>query len=294
METEGFKSPKTRKLRLKPLLPSDLPSHSQLASLQSAGKQIDIQAFIREVLTEAVDFTDSLLHETFQKKGSPKSSPPSTAQVQLLQSDLMKGETWFARHSTHVNAAQQGTANYAEFEEALLREHSVKEAEYTPDIFDHHKVMDWSAEIAGFGGRLGSEYEQVVMELYEMLHDLPAPLEHRAFSTLVVSAKTGADSFVVAQVPVDISKVQTAMYSNGRHRTEADSAQKKAKVVQGKYVSVERVKNLPEGISWEMATASDAGGWLPMPMQKMGVPGAIVKDVGFVMKWASERRKTVS
>jgi len=40
-----------------------------------------------------------------------------------------------------------------------------------------------------------------------------------------------------------------------------------------------------------MATASDAKGNLPMAVQKMGVPGAVVKDVGFFMKWVGERRR---
>ena len=43
-------------------------------------------------------------------------------------------------------------------------------------------------------------------------------------------------------------------------------------------------------VNWIMATASDAKGWLPMWMQKLGVPGAVVKDVGLVMKWLQDRR----
>ena len=34
-----------------------------------------------------------------------------------------------------------------------------------------------------------------------------------------------------------------------------------------------------------MVTASDAKGWLPMWMQKLGVPGAVLADVGLVLKW---------
>ena len=57
------------------------------------------------------------------------------------------------------------------------------------------------------------------------------------------------------------------------------------------YTSIERCYKLPDGqIDWIMATASDAKGWLPMWMQKIGVPGAVVKDVGLLMKWVSGRR----
>ena len=40
-----------------------------------------------------------------------------------------------------------------------------------------------------------------------------------------------------------------------------------------------------------MATASDANGWLPMWVQKLGIPGAIVKDVGYFMKWILDERR---
>lgn len=52
---------------------------------------------------------------------------------------------------------------------------------------------------------------------------------------------------------------------------------------------------LPDlNIEWIMATASDAKGWLPMWAQKLGVPGAIVKDVGLFVKWVLGRRSSGS
>ena len=40
-----------------------------------------------------------------------------------------------------------------------------------------------------------------------------------------------------------------------------------------------------------MATASDAKGNLPMFVQKFGVPGAVLKDVGFFIGWTEKRRE---
>lgn len=40
-----------------------------------------------------------------------------------------------------------------------------------------------------------------------------------------------------------------------------------------------------QNIEWVMATASDAKGWLPMWVQKLGVPSAVVKDVGLFVGW---------
>ena len=45
-----------------------------------------------------------------------------------------------------------------------------------------------------------------------------------------------------------------------------------------------------QNIEWTMATASDAKGWLPMWAQKMGVPSAVVKDVGLFIKWVHQKR----
>ncbi len=124
-----------------------------------------------------------------------------------------------------------------------------------------------------------------------MVHHIPEPLQDRIFPVLVVRAKTSPNSFVIAQFPVDITRLPQAMYSNGRHRTEGDSAEKRGKMTIGAYTSVERVKVLDDGrIHWEMATASDAKGMLPMAIQKMGVPGAVVKDVGLFMKWVAGKR----
>jgi hypothetical protein len=137
--------------------------------------------------------------------------------------------------------------------------------------------------------------------VYEMVHHIPFPLFNRAFPTLVVSAidssKTGTDSFIVVQIPVDLTAVPMAVYSTGNNRKEGSTSRQKKKVVLGQYVSVERCKVVKEDgskdngkVLWDMATASDAKGWLPMALQKLGVPGAVVKDVGFFIKWTAARR----
>jgi hypothetical protein len=137
--------------------------------------------------------------------------------------------------------------------------------------------------------------------VYEMSHHMPFPLRNRTFSTLVVSAidtkKSGTPSFILVQIPIDLTKVSTAVYSTGTNSTQLEGKLQKKKVVLGQYVSIERCKIIKnedveakEEISWDMATASDAGGWLPMMVQKLGVPGAIVKDVGWFMTFAAQRR----
>jgi len=148
-----------------------------------------------------------------------------------------------------------------------------------------------------------------------MAHHIPFPLNNRVFPVLVVRALTDhkeiyhtkrseiddylidpheySNGFIVAQIPIDLAGLPIGLYSSGRHRKDGNTAKKRANVTMGRYVSVERVKlneysNTKGGrlIRWTMATASDAGGNLPMSVQKMGVPGAVIKDVGLFIEWS--------
>lgn len=127
-----------------------------------------------------------------------------------------------------------------------------------------------------------------------MCHHIPPPLDNRAFPVLVVTARSsGPDHpmFMVVQVPVDITKLDTALYSNHRNRQVGDTAEKKKPVTVGQYVSIERcamIENL--NVKWQMATASDAKGNLPMWAQKMGIPSAVIKDVGLFIDWNAKKR----
>lgn len=141
-----------------------------------------------------------------------------------------------------------------------------------------------------------------------MAHKLPFPLSPRVFPVLVITAKTGSTSFIVVQIPVELGSCHKAFYSNGRNLKSGDSAAKRKSATIGYaqlplnetwrlrqacrvYTSVECCKILEnQKIEWSMATASDAKGSLPMRVQKLGVPTAIAKDVGFFIKWTSERR----
>lgn len=66
-----------------------------------------------------------------------------------------------------------------------------------------------------------------------MGHQLPAMLSNRVFPVLILTAKRGKHAFVVVQIPVDITGLTVAMYSNGRNVQEGDSAVKRKKPVLG-------------------------------------------------------------
>ena len=66
-----------------------------------------------------------------------------------------------------------------------------------------------------------------------MCHKLPAILSNRVFAVVVVTARRGKQSFVVVQIPVDITNLASAFYSNGRNLKEGDSSLKRKKPVLG-------------------------------------------------------------
>lgn len=273
---------------------------------------MQIQPFVIEVLNEALVFTDTLMHTQFNAKGKPQTSAPSTAKVQLLTFDVMqqasgRSESWFGRRSVHEDAVKDGTASWAEFEEWMFNDHNANEARYTPEVFDARQLLKYgAAEGLDSAALREAGWEDVHVELFEMGHRIPSPLSNRVFPALAVRGRVRADKppldgvkdangFVTAQIPVDLSNSPAAFYSNGKNRTEGGTEEQKAKVVMGEYVSVERIRKQADGeIVWEMATASDAKGNLPMAMQKLGVPAAIVKDVSLFVKWRQEERKKTS
>ncbi|KAL8781148.1 MAG: hypothetical protein Q9213_006148 [Squamulea squamosa] len=253
-------------------------NESETEDLDDNGRS-SIGSFIKVILDSAVVFIDKTMPSTF-KASSEKPFMPAKSRVQLLRRDIsaqaistvdwlgsriprhppakLTSEAWFARRSRHANQQAENTANFSEFDYGLRVDHCQHEGEYTPDVFDTHKVLEWTVPQASIEQEANfADYKDVSM------------------SILVITAKTGSEEFIVVQLPVEIGSVQGAFYSNGRNLKEGSSALKRKKPIRGIYTSIER----------------DAKGWLPMWAQKMAVPGAIAKDVDFVMKWIREKRK---
>ena len=234
-------------VRLLPLNINELPSHPALEALVDSGKVSNVDAnsrpdlitFVEEMLNEAASFVDDTLSDTF-RKGSSKPSPPSKASVTLLSREIGDAEiqsipwvnstvrrefsavgakpreVWFARKSRHENLRAKGTADIAEFDYGLRQDHSKHEQEFTPDVFDAYKVLDWDDQIKALaeeGSKIGS-HSDVSMSIFEMCHKLPAFLSNRTFPVLVITAKRGQHSMIVTQTPVDISNLTAVCFNN--------------------------------------------------------------------------------
>lgn len=234
-----------------------------------------------------------------------------------------RDEFWYARRSYHHNLSVKrnapGTASFDEFIFGLRDKKSQREAQFTDDLYDAHYICDWNEELAPLiananntqrdGLASSPKYTHVTMSIYEMCHKLPSPAAPRCFPVLVLTASVSADEFIAVTLPVNISNYAGSFYSNKKNQKEGSDHQSRKSVTIGNYVAVERVHKYPstrehakdskgdkigrehsradsgEEIEWVMATASHAKGSIPMALQRMGVPGAIAKDVGLFLKW---------
>jgi hypothetical protein len=152
-------------VRLRALYPSQLPAHPDMAAKQGTASALpDLDTFITSILTEASDFMTEYLPQKFSIKDRSKTSPPAKATVQLLAHEIAANqlganahdEAWFARTSLHENKKENGTASWDEFEAGLLDDHSLHESQYTPDVFDAHKVLSWDDKLAEKQAKVGN------------------------------------------------------------------------------------------------------------------------------------------
>ena len=136
-------------------------------------KRPDLQAFLHDILTEAQSFLLTTIPRSFKIEGKPRSSPPSTAKVQLLNRVIRVGEPpssgdnnnssseeqqnlrdefWVCRRSVHADAPVDGTASWEEFRSGLLDNHSENEMAYTPSLTGVCTLMEWPTQDEIEGG----------------------------------------------------------------------------------------------------------------------------------------------
>ncbi|QDS76634.1 hypothetical protein FKW77_007975 [Venturia effusa] len=275
-----------RYLRLHPLTPSQLPYHAALNN--SSERQPSLRDFCATVIDEGRQLSETDLKTNFVADAKTKSSPPAKAPVQILRWTRRiddQVEYWFARHSEHTDP----DPSWDDFVKGLCENHSENEAEYTPDVYDCREVCKWDVEAEEI-----QDMDGVTLRAVEMCHEIPV-VANRVFATLVLTANyVSSPGFIVVQIPLDLEGVDAAIYSNHKNTThkDSDTDQKKKKVVVGQYASVERCTydEAEEKVSWDMATAADAKGGIPMFLQKPTMPGKIAVDVGFFASFVEKKR----
>ena len=148
----------------------------------------------------------------------------------------------------------------------------------------HHKMPGvglndrvFTVLLLAFTNKASASPEAIDMQLPIDLAAFPAPVLARSHSHANVAPNSSTDKKLKYQ-------------NNDASATAEQKSRNGKEVVEGTYVSWERLRQLDGGTTeWVMRTASDAGGVLPAWMQKLGVPGAIAKDVPLAVKFAVKR-----
>jgi len=205
-----------------------LPTHPSLSNENDKAGNPSLEAFMAALIANALQYIDGDMPKSWTSGGTKKSKP-CMAEVKIYKWDNPKAAgQWTIRKSTHANVKDHGTFTWEEMDEGLRVDHSLKEKEYTDDIFDVFQVCRWDTT-----GVVVEGCQDLDMRIVEVAHKLPSPLSPRAFAELVVSAKTGPDGLVVVQVPVDLKSLPGAMYSNGRNKKDGTMYTTRAQVELG-------------------------------------------------------------
>lgn len=283
-------------LRLWGITPAQVP-----AAIASA---MDLKPLLAALLSEAIPFIQDVPADP-AVTGSPywvpnglKTYAESAAPVYLFQrevpaselrpvarannvsDDRVDSESWFLRRSTHVDAADKGTASWDEFKAAFKDEHAKTEMAFTPTIIstELHRAWDVSdVEVE----HAGDAWTNWTLKYEHSVHRLPFPLKKRDFPVLQATAAKRAKEgkqFITIQVAV--------------RGVDKDVKEMPSDTIQGVYTSVERVTEDENGrIEWVMGTVSDAKGVLPTWVQKLALPDQVAKDVQLFMGWIPSQRK---
>ncbi|WVQ96016.1 hypothetical protein IAU59_003116 [Kwoniella sp. CBS 9459] len=157
---------------------------------------------------------------------------------------------------------------YERFRRGLLEYHSENEREYIESMRETECLH---------------VYRKHVAEVWRLTYRTPPPTNPRTFVVLLLSrelkdAPRGERAFMNISIPFD--------HPDCKEKTGNEKSR-----VRGKYVSVERVRELDGGevVEWRMATSSDAGGNIPRFVTNGSLPNSISEDVPSFLGWMVKR-----
>jgi hypothetical protein len=281
-------------IRLHPKPLSSLPSHPFLPNTTTPNRP-NISSYTTSLLHEAHTFITAHVPRVFALEPKSRTSSPAKANVQLSAHKVLQeevpfetrppgdtgvAETWAARASEHVNAAEPGTASWEEFERWVGEEEWLGRGEVGGG--GEHVVLDWGKELEP-EALLGEGWEDARAEVREEVLRMPAMVDDRVFVVFVVSAKREKE-FVVVKVPTDGAELAGVKFYGAAGTTV------------GQRVSVEHGVLVEDGAKyvWRKAISMDAGGILPSWAQKIGGSGGLAKEVGAFLDWAHKGRSSKS
>ncbi|WVQ79236.1 hypothetical protein IAT38_001332 [Cryptococcus sp. DSM 104549] len=157
---------------------------------------------------------------------------------------------------------------YERFRRGLLEYHSENEREYIEACRETECLH---------------VYKKHVAEVWRLTYKTPPPTNPRTFVVLLLSRELiteprGEREFMNISLPF--------VHPDCPEKKGAEKGR-----VRGKYVSVERVREIKGGkeVEWRMATSSDAGGNIPRFVTNQSLPGSISEDVPSFLSWMVRR-----
>ncbi|WWD20254.1 hypothetical protein CI109_104730 [Kwoniella shandongensis] len=212
----------------------------------------------------------SLSHKFTKHPDVPHSNGDGQA---ALNGSAVAEEEDEAVEPTEVERQAQVMSNrpdglYERFRRGLLEYHSENEREYIEACRETEPLHI---------------YQKHVAEVWRLTYNTPPPTNPRTFVVLLLSRELKSEP-----------RGQRAFMNISIPFLHPDCPEKKGgekSRVRGKYVSVERVRELEsgDGVEWRMATSSDAGGNIPRFVTNGSLPNSIAEDVPSFLKWMVRR-----
>jgi len=167
------------------------------------------------------------------------------------------GAPWHCRVSKHKPEEVTFDVMWSK----LGKDKATNEKEFIPDV---HKVTQVKAI-------------SPTQSIWTLHYKFYPPISPRIFTVLQVVhlSETSPRTGMVVSIPVDLSTPG-----------DEDLAKLEEKGVKGRYVSVERITELPDGsLEWRMATSSIPGGSIPKFLAENSMASKISNDVPHFIKW---------
>ncbi|OJT09113.1 hypothetical protein TRAPUB_14440 [Trametes pubescens] len=170
------------------------------------------------------------------------------------------GAGWYCRVSEHAKE----DATFEQFWSKLGQNKAENEMQYMPEI----KKVTLIKRISD------------TQSVWTLFYHFPPPVSPRVF-TVVQTTWLSTDSprtGLIVSLPVDVSD-------------NADFAKLEESGVKGRYVSVERLRELENGkVEWCMATSSTPGGKIPQFVVESSMASTIAKDVAHFLEWLHSQK----
>jgi len=170
------------------------------------------------------------------------------------------GAPWHCRVSEH--AAEDAT--FDEFWSKLGQNKAENEIQYIPEIKKVKLIKQLSP----------------TSSVWSLYYNFPPPVSPRVFTVAQIThlEETSPRTGLIVSIPVDLSD-------------DAELAKLEEKGVKGRYVSVERLKELDNGkVEWRMATSSTPGGNIPKFIAESSMGSTISRDVTHFLHWLHSNR----